>query len=275
MCWASFLNFPHLHFSLQLKAPGAGAWEGALAAKPVSAPSPCPAGNAGVGQDACASLPAPFNPPTLGRDRRVTRTRRPLSTSACNGPCMVSGCPFGDPPPLFIPKQGDQELTGDPQHPLQVPRPAASHKLPVCRTGGKRPGKGEAPSEPLDIRGLPQSRPLLTLFFLHWPLQRTAPRSPQLNWLRSMPGCRLCRSTWTASTPTCDPLQGHTPSPCVLRGSQWWCGTSVPQINPCVAPECVLLGMGAGVVSPGGTQCWGWAHQGHHKRVIVLVLGDM
>ncbi|NXO97603.1 CCD61 protein, partial [Certhia brachydactyla] len=42
--------------------------------------------------------------------RRVTRTRRPLSTSCCNGPCMV-------------------------------PRPAVSHKLPVCRTGGKRPGK--------------------------------------------------------------------------------------------------------------------------------------
>ncbi|KAF4804962.1 coiled-coil domain containing 61 [Turdus rufiventris] len=43
-------------------------------------------------------------------DRRVTRTRRPLSISSCNGPCMGS-------------------------------RPAASHKLPGCRTGGKRPGK--------------------------------------------------------------------------------------------------------------------------------------
>ncbi|NWV49323.1 CCD61 protein, partial [Daphoenositta chrysoptera] len=31
-------------------APGAGAWERALAAKPASSPSPCPAGNAGVGQ---------------------------------------------------------------------------------------------------------------------------------------------------------------------------------------------------------------------------------
>ncbi|KAM4890506.1 centrosomal protein CCDC61 [Sylvia borin] len=50
-------------------------------------------------------------------DRRVTRTRRPLSTSSCNGPCTV-------------------------------PRPAASHKLPVCRTGGKRPGKENHSKEP-------------------------------------------------------------------------------------------------------------------------------
>ncbi|XP_016158336.1 PREDICTED: coiled-coil domain-containing protein 61 isoform X3 [Ficedula albicollis] len=48
--------------------------------------------------------------PVPCRDRRLTRTRRPLSISSCNGPCMVS-------------------------------RPAASHKLPGCRTGGKRPGK--------------------------------------------------------------------------------------------------------------------------------------
>ncbi|XP_041315422.1 centrosomal protein CCDC61 isoform X2 [Pyrgilauda ruficollis] len=51
------------------------------------------------------------------RDRRVTRTRRPLSTSFCNGPCVV-------------------------------PRPAASHKLPVCRTAGKRPGKENCSKEP-------------------------------------------------------------------------------------------------------------------------------
>ncbi|NXA72594.1 CCD61 protein, partial [Thryothorus ludovicianus] len=56
------------------------------------------------------SSSALFNSPTLGRDRRVTRTRKPLSTSSCNSPSMV-------------------------------PRPAASHKLPVCRTGGKCPGK--------------------------------------------------------------------------------------------------------------------------------------
>uniref|UniRef100_A0A8D2QT75 Centrosomal protein CCDC61 n=1 Tax=Zosterops lateralis melanops TaxID=1220523 RepID=A0A8D2QT75_ZOSLA len=93
---APSLTSSHPHFSLQLKAPGAGAWEGALAAKPVSAPSLHPAGNAGVGQDVWPSLPASLNPPTLGRDRRVTRTRRPLSTSSCNGPCMVSGCPFGN-----------------------------------------------------------------------------------------------------------------------------------------------------------------------------------
>ncbi|NXP35198.1 CCD61 protein, partial [Leiothrix lutea] len=49
--------------------------------------------------------------------RRVTRTRRPLSTSSCNGPSMVS-------------------------------RPAASHKLPVCRTGGKCPGKENRSKEP-------------------------------------------------------------------------------------------------------------------------------
>ncbi|NXM52680.1 CCD61 protein, partial [Illadopsis cleaveri] len=49
--------------------------------------------------------------------RRVTRTRRPLCTSSCNGPCMV-------------------------------PRPAASQKLPVCRTGGKRPGKENRSKEP-------------------------------------------------------------------------------------------------------------------------------
>ncbi|NXF78173.1 CCD61 protein, partial [Sclerurus mexicanus] len=33
--------------------------------------------------------------------RRVTHTQRPLSTSSCNGPCMVSGCPFGVPPPIW------------------------------------------------------------------------------------------------------------------------------------------------------------------------------
>ncbi|XP_058708365.1 centrosomal protein CCDC61 isoform X1 [Poecile atricapillus] len=48
--------------------------------------------------------------PVPCRDRRVTRKRRPLSTSSCNGPCVV-------------------------------PHTAASHKLPACRTGGKRPGK--------------------------------------------------------------------------------------------------------------------------------------
>ncbi|NXL25030.1 CCD61 protein, partial [Setophaga kirtlandii] len=74
-------------------------------------------GNAGAGQDAWASLLAPFNSPSLGRDRRVTHTRRPLSTSVCNSPCMV-------------------------------PRSAASHKLPVCRTAGKRPGKENRSKEP-------------------------------------------------------------------------------------------------------------------------------
>ncbi|XP_033374627.1 coiled-coil domain-containing protein 61 isoform X2 [Parus major] len=69
--------------------------------------------------------------------RRVTRKRRPLSTSSCNGPCMP---------------------------PTQVPHTAASHKLPACRTGGKHPGKGEAPYEPLHVQGIPQCRPLLTLF---------------------------------------------------------------------------------------------------------------
>ncbi|NWV88754.1 CCD61 protein, partial [Machaerirhynchus nigripectus] len=49
--------------------------------------------------------------------RRVTRTRRPLSTSSCNGPCIV-------------------------------PRPAASHKLLACRTAGKRPGKENHSKEP-------------------------------------------------------------------------------------------------------------------------------
>ncbi|NXC00332.1 CCD61 protein, partial [Orthonyx spaldingii] len=49
--------------------------------------------------------------------RRVTRTRRPLSNSSCNGPSVV-------------------------------PRPAASHKLPVCRTVGKRLGKENRSKEP-------------------------------------------------------------------------------------------------------------------------------
>ncbi|NWV81675.1 CCD61 protein, partial [Dasyornis broadbenti] len=49
--------------------------------------------------------------------RRVTRTRRPLGTSPCNGPCMV-------------------------------PRPAASHKLPVCSTAGKHRGKENHSKEP-------------------------------------------------------------------------------------------------------------------------------
>ncbi|XP_066056771.1 centrosomal protein CCDC61 isoform X4 [Chamaea fasciata] len=55
--------------------------------------------------------------PVPCRDRRVTRPRRPLSTSSCNGLCVV-------------------------------PRPAAGHKLPVCRTGGKRPGKENCSKEP-------------------------------------------------------------------------------------------------------------------------------
>ncbi|KAL9833890.1 LOW QUALITY PROTEIN: centrosomal protein CCDC61 [Geothlypis trichas] len=60
---------------------------------------------------------APERPePVPCRDRRVTRTRRPLSTSVCNSPCMAH-------------------------------RPAASHKLPVCRTG-KRPGKENRSKEP-------------------------------------------------------------------------------------------------------------------------------
>ncbi|XP_030817875.1 coiled-coil domain-containing protein 61 [Camarhynchus parvulus] len=55
--------------------------------------------------------------PVPCRDRRVTRARRPLSTSLCNSPCVA-------------------------------PRPAASHKLPVCRTAGKRPGKENRSKEP-------------------------------------------------------------------------------------------------------------------------------
>ncbi|XP_039418439.1 centrosomal protein CCDC61 isoform X1 [Corvus cornix cornix] len=51
--------------------------------------------------------------PVPCRDRRVTRTRRPLSTSSC-----------------------------------MVPHPAASHKLPACRTVGKRPGKENHSKEP-------------------------------------------------------------------------------------------------------------------------------
>ncbi|XP_058673415.1 centrosomal protein CCDC61 [Ammospiza caudacuta] len=62
--------------------------------------------------------PASKAPETVPcRDRRVTRARRPLSASLCNSPCMA-------------------------------PRPAASHKLPACRTAGKRPGKENRPKEP-------------------------------------------------------------------------------------------------------------------------------
>uniref|UniRef100_A0A8C3VBG5 Centrosomal protein CCDC61 n=1 Tax=Catharus ustulatus TaxID=91951 RepID=A0A8C3VBG5_CATUS len=102
------LTSPHSHFSLQLKAPGAVAWEGALAAKAVSALSPCPAGNAGVGQDVWASLLAPFNLHALGRDRRVTRTRRPLSISSCNVQTFVN--PFFMHPPENHIKESSAEL---------------------------------------------------------------------------------------------------------------------------------------------------------------------
>ncbi|XP_027562287.1 coiled-coil domain-containing protein 61 isoform X2 [Neopelma chrysocephalum] len=51
------------------------------------------------------------------RDRRVTRTQRPLSTSSCNGPCMA-------------------------------PRLAASHKVPIRSAAGKHPGKENHSEEP-------------------------------------------------------------------------------------------------------------------------------
>ncbi|NWI89110.1 CCD61 protein, partial [Pitta sordida] len=49
--------------------------------------------------------------------RRVTRTRRPLSTSSCNGPC-VAHCP------------------------------ATSHKQPACSAAGRHPGKENHSKEP-------------------------------------------------------------------------------------------------------------------------------
>ncbi|XP_064584782.1 centrosomal protein CCDC61 isoform X1 [Zonotrichia leucophrys gambelii] len=125
--------------------------------------------------------------------------------------------------------------------------PARSHRRSSSaessrswRQGGSPASKAPEPVPCRDRRVTHARRPL-SASLCNSPCMRTVPRSPQLSWLRSMPDCRLCRSTWTASTPTCDPSRDtHPPLPVSSGVLVQVC----PRINPCLAPECVLLGMG-------------------------------